>query len=124
MAEVDKKLREVFQKEVEGIESKQREIGKCVEIREKLESQLNENTIVKEELDILELGANVFKQVGPVLVKQDLEEAKVAVANRISFISTELSRQEKNIVSLQKDQEGHKEQLKILQSKLTPPKST
>jgi len=124
MAEVDKKLREVFQKEVEGIESKQREIGKCVEIREKLESQLNENTIVKEELDILELGANVFKQVGPVLVKQDLEEAKVAVANRISFISTELSRQEKNIVSLQKDQEAHKEQLKILQSKLTPPKST
>ena len=56
MAAVDKKLKEAFQVEIEGLESKSKELNKLVENNEKLNAQLNENTIVKEELDILDVS--------------------------------------------------------------------
>ena len=43
-----------------------------------------------QELDILEEETNVFKLIGPVLVKQDLLEAKTNVAKRIEYISADL----------------------------------
>jgi len=55
MGTVDKAVREEFQKEVEGLQKKQKEIQKCVQAREKLEAQLTENKVVKEELDLLEV---------------------------------------------------------------------
>lgn len=123
MAEVDRKTKEEFQNEIEGLESKQKEITKFVEVHEKLQAQLNENKIVKEELDFLEEGAKVYKQTGPVLVKQDLDEAKAAIGNRISYISAEIERKEKVIAELQKGQDAHKEKLKLIQSRLTPPQA-
>jgi len=124
MAAVDKKLKEAFQLEIEGLESKSKDLNKLVENNEKLNAQLNENTIVKEELDLLEVNAKIYKQTGPVLVKQDVEEAKLAVSNRITYISSEIKRVEKRIDELQKGQENHKENLKKIQSKLAPPNSS
>ena len=43
-----------------------------------------------QELDLLEDDANVFKLIGPVLVKQDLAEAKANVNKRIEYITAEL----------------------------------
>ena len=43
-----------------------------------------------QELDLLEEETNVFKLIGPVLVKQDLLEAKTNVAKRMEYISVEL----------------------------------
>jgi prefoldin beta subunit len=37
----------------------------------------------------LESDANVFKLIGPVLVKQDLEEARQNVNKRIDYITGE-----------------------------------
>ena len=56
MAAVDKKLKEAFQNEIEGLETKSKELNKLVENNEKLNAQLNENTIVKEELDLLDVS--------------------------------------------------------------------
>lgn len=42
------------------------------------------------ELDLLREDANVFKLIGPVLVKQDLAEANANVRKRIDYISAEL----------------------------------
>lgn len=39
---------------------------------------------------MLEPGANVFKLVGPVLVKHDMEEAKQNVSKRLEYISNEV----------------------------------
>ena len=39
-------------------------------------SQLNENILVKGELDLLSEDSNVYKLVGPVLLNVELEEAK------------------------------------------------
>lgn len=51
-------------------------------------------TITHQELDLLEDDNDVFKLVGPVLVKQDRMEAQSNVEKRLSFISNELSRAE------------------------------
>lgn len=43
-----------------------------------------------QELDRLEADAKVFKLIGPVLVKQDLAEARQNVEKRITYIRTEM----------------------------------
>nr|GMD86599.1 prefoldin subunit 6 [Ipomoea batatas] len=41
-------------------------------------------------MDLLNEEANVYKLIGPVLVKQDLAEARANVKKRIDYISAEL----------------------------------
>ena len=41
-------------------------------------------------MDRLEADAPVYKMMGPVLVKQDNEEAKQTVQKRIDYISAEM----------------------------------
>jgi len=53
-------------------------------------SQQNENEMVKQELDLLDDSAPVFKRMGPVLMKNDLSEAKETVQKRLEFIGGEL----------------------------------
>lgn len=43
-----------------------------------------------QELDLLEDDAKVFKLIGPVLMKQDLEESKQNVAKRLELIEREM----------------------------------
>ena len=42
-----------------------------------------------QELEMLDEDANVYKLIGPVLIKQDLVEAKSNVGKRLEFISNE-----------------------------------
>lgn len=58
--------------------------------RQQLDGQLNETTTVKDELYLLKSSNEVFKLIGPVLIKQDLDEAKQNVNKRIEFITNEL----------------------------------
>lgn len=41
-------------------------------------------------MDLLKPGNEVFKLIGPVLVKQDLVEAKENVTKRMEYISSEM----------------------------------
>jgi prefoldin beta subunit len=66
------------------------EYQKVIGTRQQLDSQLSENNAVKEELGLLETDSNVFKLIGPVLIKQDLEEARQNVSKRIEYITGEL----------------------------------
>jgi len=66
------------------------DIGKNHQLRKKYTIQLGENELVLKELDLLEEDANVYKLIGPVLVKQDLAEANANVRKRIEYISAEL----------------------------------
>ncbi|KAL0759733.1 hypothetical protein Bca101_075883 [Brassica carinata] len=68
----------------------QKEIAKNHQLRKKYTIQLGENELVLKELDLLEDDANVYKLIGPVLVKQDLAEANANVRKRIEYISAEL----------------------------------
>lgn len=46
--------------------------------------------MVKNELNFIEEGDVIYKLVGPILVKQEHEEAKHDVNMRIEFISKEM----------------------------------
>ena len=109
------KIQEQLQKELENFQNIQKDIQKLVSGRQQLDAQYNENKIVKDELDVLENGANVFKLTGPILVKQDLEEAKLNVQKRIDYIQGELKRHETSIKDLQTKQESHRDSLGKLQ---------
>ena len=46
--------------------------------------------VTLQELDLVEDGEDVFKLMGPILVKQDLSEAKQTVQKRLDYIRKEM----------------------------------
>ncbi len=64
-----------------------------------------------QELKLLEEDANVYKLVGPVLVKQDLVEAKANVNKRLEFIRGEIERVEQQLAKLQDKQSKRQQQV-------------
>lgn len=59
------------------------DLSKSMSGRQKLEAQLRENNILKEELALLDGSKVVFKLLGPVLVKEELGEARATVGKRL-----------------------------------------
>ncbi|XP_054890729.1 prefoldin subunit 6 [Poeciliopsis prolifica] len=115
MAEaIQKKLKA----EVEKYTQTQKDVSKSVSARQKLETQMAENNIVKEELDLLDGSNTVFKLIGPVLVKQDLDEAKATVAKRLEYINGEIQRYETLLKDYHKKSEQQREVLTSLQQDL------
>ncbi|KAE8136312.1 Prefoldin [Aspergillus pseudotamarii] len=75
----------------------QTELDSFVEARQKLESQQQENQGVQKEFNSLDDDANIYKLIGPVLLKQDKNEALMAVNGRLEFIEKEIKRIEGQI---------------------------
>ncbi|XP_045208841.2 prefoldin subunit 6-like [Mercenaria mercenaria] len=113
---MDPELQKKLTTESEKFQALQKDHQKFVKARQVLDGQLSENTFVKEELVRLEPSSNVYKMIGPVLVKQDIAEAKEVVQKRIDYISGEVKRHEEMIKDLDKKQESQKEVLQKLQS--------
>jgi len=86
--------------------SLQTQLTSNVEARQKLESQQNENKSVAKEFAKLKDDANIYKLVGPVLLKQDKTEAVMAVDGRLTFIDKEILRIEKQIEDLRSKSES------------------
>ena len=61
-----------------------------VSARQKLESQQQENKGVQKEFSLLPPESNIYKLVGPVLLKQERSEAVLAVEGRLEFIEKEM----------------------------------
>ncbi|KAF2252549.1 Prefoldin beta-like protein [Trematosphaeria pertusa] len=97
MSEVQKKLQDLS----DDYQKLQGELSTAVEARQKLESQQQENTTVKKEFDLLADDANIYKQIGPVLLKQDKTEAVMAVNARLEYIDKEIKRIESQIKDVQ-----------------------
>ncbi|KAL3462995.1 Prefoldin [Aspergillus heterothallicus] len=75
----------------------QTELDGLVDARQKLESQQQENKSVQTEFNSLDDDSNIYKQIGPVLLKQDKTEALMAVNGRLEFIEKEIQRIEGQI---------------------------
>ncbi|OAK95038.1 Prefoldin [Phaeosphaeriaceae sp. SRC1lsM3a] len=86
MGDLQKKLQELS----DSYQTFQGELSTAIEARQKLESQQQENATVKKEFDILDDDANIYKQIGPVLLKQDKTEALMAVNGRLEYIEKEM----------------------------------
>ncbi|KAI3832537.1 hypothetical protein MKW98_002083 [Papaver atlanticum] len=95
----------------------QKDIAKNHQVRKKYTIQLGENELVLKELDLLNEDANVFKLIGPVLVKQDMAEANANVRKRIEYISAELKRLDATVQDLEDKQNSKKEAIYKLQQK-------
>ena len=54
------------------------------------EHKKNENEMVKNEMDFLDDSDVVYKLIGPILVKQEIDEAKMTVEKRLEFITKEM----------------------------------
>ncbi|CAD5314048.1 unnamed protein product [Arabidopsis thaliana] len=96
----------------------QKDIGKNHQLRKKYTIQLGENELVLKELDLLEEDANVYKLIGPVLVKQDLAEANANVRKRIEYISAELKRLDAILQDMEEKQNNKRETIMKLQQRL------
>lgn len=73
--------------------------------------QETENEMVLQELNLQQSDSAVYKQVGPVLIKQNLEEAQETVRKRLEFIASEKKGLEGKIQATEK--EGNELALKI-----------
>lgn len=61
-----------------------------VAARQRLEAQQQENLGVQKEFKNLKDSANIYKMVGPVLLKQERIEASSAVDGRLEYIGSEM----------------------------------
>jgi len=87
------------------------ELTSTVQARQKLESQQQENKNVQAEFSLLKDDANIYKLVGPVLLKQDKTEAVLAVDSRLQYIEKEIERVEKQIAEIQEKSEKKKKEV-------------
>ncbi|BGP23634.1 prefoldin subunit 6 [Rhodotorula toruloides] len=89
--------------------------AKAVEARQRLDAQKTENESVKKELAALTPNNNVFKLVGPILMKQEPDEAKQNVDKRLEWIGGEIKRVETNLKDLETKLETKKVEIVNLQ---------
>ncbi|KKZ59841.1 prefoldin beta subunit [[Emmonsia] crescens] len=114
MADPQKQL-QVLSDDYQKLETELQEI---VQAREKLEAQQQENKSVQKEFNSLESDANIYKLVGPILLKQDKRDAMMAVDGRLDFIEKEITRIENQINDIQEQSEKKKIEIIQLQSQL------
>merc|ERR1711972_1163486 len=105
------------EKELEQFKALQESLQKSYESRMGLVAQQQETDLVKEEFDNLEEDAVVYKLVGPVMVKQNVDDAKANVEKRLDYIKGELERSNKIIETQEKEMnEKQQELMKIQQA--------
>lgn len=73
---------------------------------------------MQKEFNGLDDNADIYRLVGPVLLKQDKSEAKSTVDGRLDFIGKEISRTETRIKDIQQGSEKTRMDLMQLQQKI------
>ncbi|KAH8831240.1 prefoldin subunit 6 [Flagelloscypha sp. PMI_526] len=96
----------------------QSDYSTMVDARQKLDAQLTETENVKKEFESLTPDNIVYKQIGPVLVKQEHGEAKSTVNTRLEFIRSEVKRVEGQLKDLQESSEKKKAEIVEIQTAL------
>ncbi|KAK6124096.1 hypothetical protein DH2020_042181 [Rehmannia glutinosa] len=112
-----KELQRDLENKANDLNKLQKDISKNHQVRKKYTIQLGENELVLKELDLLNEDANVYKLIGPVLVKQDLAEANANVRKRIEYISAELKRLDGTLQDLEEKQNSKKEAVVVPDSR-------
>jgi prefoldin beta subunit len=96
----------------------QNDLQNAVEARQRLDSQLSENEMVKKEFAQLTPNNTVYKLIGPVLVQQEQAEAKTNVDTRLDFIRGEIKRLEGQLKEIGAKSEKKKNELVEIQAEL------
>ncbi|SAL97731.1 hypothetical protein [Absidia glauca] len=101
--------------ESKAFQQLQKDLTKAIESRQRLDSQQQENEQVRKEFDLLKSDANIYKLIGPVMVKQEKSEASSNVKNRLDLIASEIKRVEGQLNDLTEKSEKKKSQIAQLQ---------
>eukprot|EP00238_Polyblepharides_amylifera_P009647 CAMPEP_0196578914 /NCGR_PEP_ID=MMETSP1081-20130531/12692_1 /TAXON_ID=36882 /ORGANISM="Pyramimonas amylifera, Strain CCMP720" /LENGTH=129 /DNA_ID=CAMNT_0041898303 /DNA_START=41 /DNA_END=430 /DNA_ORIENTATION=+ len=96
----------------------QKDMSTNVEAKSQFMQQQQENQMVMKELEVLEEDSNVYKLIGPLLIKQDLVEAKSNVGKRLEYIGNEMKRQDSAMKSLENRDKELQEEILRLQTKM------
>jgi prefoldin beta subunit len=120
MAQAKAKLEE----EVKQLRQIQSDIVTNTNAKAQLLAQIKEHEIVKQELELVEDEANIYKLIGPILIKQDKMEATANVSKRIDFMQNELKRLEAHLEESQKKQNDKRKNIMTIQSKLQQQQTT
>ncbi len=75
--------------------------------------QRTENEMVQQELDLIGNDGIVYKRIGPVLLQQEVDEARQTVQKRLEFIQSEIDKMESKIAA--KEKEGTEIAVKVQQ---------
>ena len=102
-------------KENECIEKEQSKIRVAIS---NYENKKTENTMVKNELTLLDDEDIVYKLIGPILVQQEISDAKIQVDSRIEMINKEIHKLEKNYQTNSKKIEANRQKINDIQAKL------
>lgn len=93
------------------------DLQSAIEARQRLESQQAENKAVQKEFKGLKDDADIYRLVGPVLLKQDRGEATSTIDGRLDFIGKEINKTEARIKEIQQGSEKTRTELIQLQQK-------
>ena len=113
-----KTIRDQLEREVEEFNNLQKESQKSHGARQKVVQQLEESKTVHAELKQLHDDSVVYKLIGPVLVRQDLVEAKINVEKRIEYIEKEAERLEHGLKAIEGKQREKQDIVRKQQEKL------
>ena len=83
-------------------------------------AQKSENESVLKEFQVLEQSAVVWKMTGPIMVKQERDEAQENVTKRLDFIKSELDKLEEVIKTKEAAFETKREELMKIQASKSP----
>lgn len=112
-------LKEQVDTEMARYRALQDEVQVLATQRQTYAQQANENDMVKKELDLLDDEAKVYKLVGPVLLKQDADEAaKSNVNKRLEFINNELNKVNSKIEAKEKEAVGIRNNISNMQMEM------
>ena len=106
---------EFILKENECIEKEQSKIRVAINNYENNNDEIN---IVKKELALLEDEDIVYKLIGPILVQQETNDAKIQVDSRIEMINKEIHKLEKSYQTNVKKLEANRQKVADIQGKL------
>ncbi|KAG7376076.1 Prefoldin subunit 6 [Phytophthora pseudosyringae] len=111
-------LKDQVEAEMTRYRALQDEVQVLATQRQTYAQQANENDMVKKELDLLDDESKVYKLVGPVLLKQDADEAKSNVNKRLEFINNELSKVNTKIEAKEKEAIGIRTNISNMQMEM------
>jgi len=104
-------MQKKMQEETDAFKQLQKDINKTAAGRAQLDSQMNENNLVKTEMEMLEDSETVFKLIGPALIRQETSDAKASVNKRIEYISGEIKRHDATLERLKGEAQQKEEKL-------------
>lgn len=111
-------LQTTFKQESAAFKDSQQDISKNHSTRQTFLQQQHENELVLQELELLDEDANIFKLVGPVLIKQDPLEATSNVKKRLEFIKGEVDRLDAQLKRLDDKQSKRQHTLRQVEEQL------